>query len=187
MMGLMMGQWKIIYVVLSLLIISLALIGATVYHFRVEKPRIASINSAMTGYQKVVDAEWTNSDCAIANCPQSSKGIPGVPIDRESLTAAERFNLEIRDGMATVLPITQARSDIAIYNVKGKIDGTVTAIIYVTTTKHYQGDDKPSSETIPHKVTLLPTKDTRDGYVVMADEPLDQVKEHLPDLVLPND
>ena len=74
-----------------------------------------------------------------------------------------------------------------IYNVKGKIDGTVTAIIYVTTTKHYQGDDKPSSETIPHEVTLLPTKDARDGYVVMADEPLDQVKEHLPDLVLPND
>ena len=65
--------------------------------------------------------------------------------------------------------------------------GTVTAIIYVTTTKHYQGDDKPSSETIPHKVILLPTKDTRDGYVVMADDPLDQVKEHLPDLVLPND
>ena len=151
MMGLMMGQRKIIYVVLSLLIISFALIGATIYHFRVEKPRIASINSAMTGYQKVVDAEWNNSDCAIVNCSQSSKGIPGVPIDRELLTAAERFNLEIRDSMATVLPITQARSDIAIYNVKGKIDGTVTAIIYVTTTKHYQGDDKPSSETIPHR------------------------------------
>ena len=49
MMGLMMGQRKIIYVVLSLLIILLALIGATVYHFRVEKPRIASINSVMTG------------------------------------------------------------------------------------------------------------------------------------------
>ena len=104
MMGLMMGQRKIIYVVLSLLIISFALIGATIYHFRVEKPRIASINSAMTGYQKVVDAEWNNSDCAIVNCPQSSKGIPGVPIDRELLTAAERFNLEIRDSMATVLP-----------------------------------------------------------------------------------
>jgi hypothetical protein len=57
----------------------------------------------------------------------------------------------------------------------------------VTTTKHYQGDDTPSSETIPHKVTLLPTQDAQDGYVVMADEPLDQVKEHLPDLVLPND
>ena len=38
MMGLMMGQRKIIYVVLSLLIISFALIGATVYHFRVENP-----------------------------------------------------------------------------------------------------------------------------------------------------
>ena len=107
MMGLMMGRRKIIYVVLSLLIISFALIGATIYHFRVEKPRIASINSAMTGYQKVVDAEWNNSDCAIVNCSQSSKGIPGVPIDRELLTAAERFNLEIRDSMATVLPITR--------------------------------------------------------------------------------
>ncbi len=187
MMGLMMGQRKIIYVVLSLLIISFALIGATVYHFRVEKPRIASITSAMTRYQKVVDAEWNNSNCTIANCPQSSKRIPGVPPDRESLTAAERFNLEIRGGMATVLPITQAQSDIVVYNVKGRIDGTVTAIIYVTTTKHYQGDDTPSSETIPHKVTLLPAKDAQDGYVVMADEPLDQVKEHLPDLVFPND
>ncbi|MDO4631869.1 MAG: hypothetical protein Q4A82_06265 [Corynebacterium sp.] len=151
-----------------LLIIVFGVVSAIIYHFRVEKPRHDLVHRAMTEYQKVLDAEWSDPTCTLENCPKSSKSIPGVPSTRAQLTEAERWNLELRGPRSDSPPTVHMRSNVGIYNVKGKIDGSVTAIVYVSTW-YYEEDTLLSGGSDHHQVELIPTDD---GYVVMADDTL---------------
>lgn len=136
-----------------------------------------SVGTAITTYLQTLDAEWSDQDCSLKHCPNSSKSLPGVPQERAMFTKYERLNVELRGKIisdTTGVPV----SSFSLYSTKREQNGAITAIVNIMIVKCYSSKqpDSYSSATDTHKITLSPSTTQPDDYVVMEDQILDPVR-----------
>ena len=136
-----------------------------------------SVGTAITTYLQTLDAEWSDQDCSLKHCPNSSKSLPGVPQERAMFTKYERLNVELRGKIisdTTGVPVSR----FSLYSTKQEQNGAITAIVNIMIVKCYSSKqpDSYSSATDTHKITLNPSTTQPDDYVVMEDQILDPVR-----------
>ena len=132
-----------------------------------------AVGEAIGKYVSVLDAEYTDHDCWVDDCPRSSKSIPGVPADRALFTTQEHANLEGHRGRRAMDrgPVSRVR----LYSVAQQPDGVVVAIAEITTVKClYPGSDNPySSSSDYYRMILAPSQE---GYVVLQDSSINNAE-----------
>ena len=130
----------------------------------------AAITTAVKTYQSVLDAQWTNTSCALSRCLSSSSRIVGTPAGRDTFTQVERENLKIRDELlADGTWFAVAKSDVTITQATPQPDGSAFVIATITTTLTEGGKDgkpTPGNLSDAHTITL---KQVDGKYYVMAD------------------
>ena len=154
-----------------------ALIGPTLPQESAGTSVDESVGTAITTYLQTLDAEWSDQDCSLKHCPNSSKSLPGVPQERAMFTKYERSNVELRGKIisdTTGVPV----SSFSLYSTKQEQNGAITAIVNIMITKCYSSKqpDSYSNATDTHKITLSPSTTHPDDYVVMEDQILDPIK-----------
>ena len=154
-----------------------ALIGPTLPQKSAGTSVDKAVGTAITTYLQTLDAEWSDQDCSLKHCPNSSKSLPGVPQERAMFTKYERSNVELRGKIisnTTGVPV----SSFSLYSTKQEPDGTITAIVNIMIVKCYSSKqpDSYSNATDTHKITLSPSTTHPDDYVVMEDQILDPIK-----------
>jgi len=154
-----------------------ALIGPTLPQESAGTSIDESVGTAITTYLQTLDAEWSDQDCSLKHCPNSSKSLPGVPQERAMFTKYERSNVELRGQIisdTTGVPV----SSFSLYSTKQEQNGTITAIVNIMIVKCYSSKqpDSHSNATDTHKITLSPSTTQPDDYVVMEDQILDPIK-----------
>lgn len=154
-----------------------ALIGPTLPQESAGTSVDESVGTAITTYLQTLDAEWSDQDCSLKHCPNSSKSLPGVPQERAMFTKYERSNVELRGKIisdTTGVPV----SSFSLYSTKQEQNGAITAIVNIMIVKCYSSKqpDSYSSATDTHKITLSPSTTQPDDYVVMEDQILDPVR-----------
>ena len=154
-----------------------ALIGPTLPQESAGTSVDESVGTAITTYLQTLDAEWSDQDCSLKHCPNSSKSLPGVPQERAMFTKYERSNVELRGKIisdTTGVPV----SSFSLYSTRQEQNGTITAIVNIMIMKCYSSKqpDSYSNATDTHKITLSPSTTHPDDYVVMEDQILDPIK-----------
>ena len=154
-----------------------ALIGPTLPRESAGTSVDESVGTAITTYLQTLDAEWSDQDCSLKHCPNSSKSLPGVPQERAMFTKYERSNVELRGKIisdTTGVPV----SSFSLYSTKQEQNGAITAIVNIMIMKCYSSKqpDSYSNATDTHKITLSPSTTHPDDYVVMEDQILDPIK-----------
>ncbi|WP_225866120.1 hypothetical protein [Corynebacterium matruchotii] len=154
-----------------------ALIGPTLPQESAGTSVDESVGTAITTYLQTLDAEWSDQDCSLKHCPNSSKSLPGVPQERAMFTKYERSNVELRGKIisdTTGVPV----SSFSLYSTKQEQNGAITAIVNIMIMKCYSSKqpDSYSNATDTHKITLSPSTTHPDDYVVMEDQILDPIK-----------
>lgn len=154
-----------------------ALIGPTLPQESVGTSVDKAVGTAITTYLQTLDAEWSDQDCSLKHCPNSSKSLPGVPQERAMFTKYERSNVELRGQIisdTTGVPV----SSFSLYSTKQEQNGAITAIVNIMIMKCYSSKqpDSYSNATDTHKITLSPSTTHPDDYVVMEDQILDPIK-----------
>ena len=154
-----------------------ALIGPTLPQESAGTSVDESVGTAITTYLQTLDAEWSDQDCSLKHCPNSSKSLPGVPQERAMFTKYERLNVELRGKIisdTTGVPV----SSFSLYSTKQEQNGAITAIVNIMIMKCYSSKqpDSYSNATDTHKITLSPSTTHPDDYVVMEDQILDPIK-----------
>ena len=154
-----------------------ALIGPTLPQESAGTSVDESVGTAITTYLQTLDAEWSDQDCSLKHCPNSSKSLPGVPQERAMFTKYERSNVELRGKIisdTTGVPV----SSFSLYSTKQEQNGAITAIVNIMIVKCYSSKqpDSYSNATDTHKITLSPSTTHPDDYVVMEDQILDPIK-----------
>ena len=154
-----------------------ALIGPTLPQESAGTSVDESVGAAITTYLQTLDAEWSDQDCSLKHCPNSSKSLPGVPQERAMFTKYERSNVELRGKIisdTTGVPV----SSFSLYSTKREQNGAITAIVNIMIVKCYSSKqpDSYSNATDTHKITLSPSTTQPDDYVVMEDQILDPVR-----------
>ena len=154
-----------------------ALIGPTLPQESVGTSVDKAVGTAITTYLQTLDAEWSDQDCSLKHCPNSSKSLPGVPQERAMFTKYERSNVELRGknvSDTTGVPV----SSFSLYSTKQEQNGAITAIVNIMIMKCYSSKqpDSYSSATDTHKITLNSSTTHPDDYVVMEDQILDPIK-----------
>ena len=71
-----------------------------------ERQRIRAVGVAVEKYEAILDAEWTDENCTLEHCPNSSKSLPGMSPDRAPFTTHERTNMERHGPYAHLQPVT---------------------------------------------------------------------------------
>ncbi|MFC2517880.1 MAG: hypothetical protein ACFNXY_01320 [Corynebacterium matruchotii] len=154
-----------------------ALIGPTLPQESAGTSVDKAVGTAITTYLQTLDAEWSDQDCSLKHCPNSSKSLPGVPQERAMFTKYERSNVELRGKIisgTTGVPV----SSFSLYSTKQEQNGAITAIVNIMIMKCYSSKqpDSYSNATDTHKITLSPSTTHPDDYVVMEDQILDPIK-----------
>ena len=154
-----------------------ALIGPTLPQESAGTSVDESVGTAITTYLQTLDAEWSDQDCSLKHCPNSSKSLPGVPQERAMFTKYECSNVELRGkniSDTTGVPVSR----FSLYSTKQEQNGAITAIVNIMIVKCYSSKqpDSYSSATDTHKITLSPSTTHPDDYVVMEDQILDPIK-----------
>ena len=154
-----------------------ALIGPTLPQESAGTSVDESVGTAITTYLQTLDAEWSDQDCSLKHCPNSSKSLPGVPQERAMFTKYECSNVELRGkniSDTTGVPV----SSFSLYSTKREQNGAITVIVNIMIVKCYSSKqpDSYSSATDTHKITLSPSTTQPDDYVVMEDQILDPVR-----------
>ncbi|WP_127842609.1 hypothetical protein [Actinomyces wuliandei] len=125
------------------------------------EPDVEAVRDAVVEYQEEVDAQWTAADSADGDA--SSGSAP--------LTTVERQNRGVRDRMiAEGIPVVSATSEVTVLESGFQEDGTVLAVVSVSTTMLYGGSDSsedPGVVTDRHEITLSGTDSA--GYSVSED------------------
>ena len=126
---------------------------------------------------RILDTEWTDENCTLEHCPNSSKSLPGMPPDRASFTTHERTNMERHGPYVHLQPVTTMN----IFRVTARDDGTVEALTQTTVTKCYSpADTDPYGSALNfYAITLAPST-IRGEYVVVDDVYYDILKHPLP-------
>ena len=133
-----------------------------------ERQRIRAVGVAVEKYEAILDAEWTDENCSLEHCPNSSKSLPGMPPDRASFTTHERTNMERHGPYAHLQPVTTMN----IFRVTARGDGTVEALTQTTVTKCYSSglfEESYGSGSDIHRIILAPST-IKGEYVVIADK-----------------
>ena len=154
-----------------------ALIGPTLPQESAGTSVDKAVGAAITTYLQTLDAEWSDQDCSLKHCPNSSKSLPGVPQERAMFTKYERSNVELRGknvSDTTGVPV----SSFSLYSTKQEQNEAITAIVNIMIMKCYSSKqpDSYSNATDTHKITLSPSTTQPDDYVVMEDQILDPIK-----------
>ena len=124
-----------------------------------ERQRIRAVGVAVEKYEAILDAEWTDENCTLEHCPNSSKSLPGMSPDRAPFTTHERTNMERHGPYAHLQPVTTMN----IFWVTARDDGTVEALTQTTVTKCYSPTDAdPYGSALNfYAITLAPQHDPR--------------------------